>query len=85
MYSRIDMHRRESRHVRADAQKADAPTLNLGLFINAIIQFIIVSFVIFWVIRVLTRLNLREDLPRPGPSNTEVLVTDIRDTLRQRT
>jgi len=79
------MHRRESRHVRADAQKAGAPTLNLGRFVNAIIQFIIASFAIFWVIRGLTRLKLREDPPRPEPSNIEVLLTDIRDILRQKT
>jgi len=30
-----------------DAQKAGAPTLNVGLFINAIIQFLIVSFAVF--------------------------------------
>jgi large conductance mechanosensitive channel len=69
----------------ADAQRAGAPTLNLGHVNNAIIQFIIVSFVIFWVIRALTRLKMREDAPKPGPSNTEVLLTDIRDILRQKT
>jgi large conductance mechanosensitive channel len=31
----------------ADAQKAGAPTLNFGLFINTIIQFLIVSFAVF--------------------------------------
>jgi large conductance mechanosensitive channel len=68
----------------ADAQRAGAPTLNLGLFINAIIQFIIVSFVIFWVIKMLTRLKMREDPPKTGPSTTEVLLGDIRDILRQK-
>src|SRR5580704_9761188 len=32
----------------ADAQHAGAPTLNFGLFINAIIQFLIVAFTVFW-------------------------------------
>ncbi len=35
----------------ADAQHAGAPTLNLGLFINAIINFLIVGFAIFWVVK----------------------------------
>lgn len=45
----------------ADAQKAGAPTLNLGLFINAIIQFVIVSFTVFWIVKALPRLNVRHD------------------------
>src|SRR5215468_8450737 len=35
----------------ADAQHAGAPTLNFGLFINAIINFVIVGFAIFWVVK----------------------------------
>ena len=45
----------------ADAQKAGAVTLNIGVFLNAVIQFLIVSFAVFWLIRVLTRLHVRED------------------------
>ena len=45
----------------ADAQHAGAPTLNFGLFINAIINFLIVGFAIFWVVKGLTRLHLREE------------------------
>src|ERR1700756_4931663 len=44
----------------ADAQKAGAVTLNFGVFLNAIIQFVIVSFAVFWMIKVLTRLHIRE-------------------------
>src|SRR6516165_4009915 len=36
----------------ADAQKAGSVTLNIGLFLNAVIQFLIVGFVIFWMIKV---------------------------------
>lgn len=56
----------------ADAQKAGAPTLNFGLFINAIIQFLIVSFAVFWLVRVLTRLN-----EVTGPTASEVLLSEI--------
>jgi large conductance mechanosensitive channel len=65
----------------ADAQKAGAPTLNVGLFINAIIQFIIVSFAVFWVIKALTRLNVRHDAVAPPPKS-EVLLGEIRDLLK---
>src|SRR5262250_258065 len=34
----------------ADAQKAGAVTLNIGIFLNAVIQFLIVSFAVFWMI-----------------------------------
>src|SRR6202035_6174378 len=32
----------------AEAQKAGAVTLNIGVFVNAVIQFLIVSFAVFW-------------------------------------
>jgi large conductance mechanosensitive channel len=66
----------------ADAQHAGAPTLNLGLFINAIIQFLIVSFSIFWVVKFLTRLHVREDA-KTGPK-PEQLLAEIRDVLKER-
>src|SRR5262245_42644365 len=49
-----------------EAQNAGAPTLNLGLFINAIINFLIIGFAIFWVVKALTRLHLREEAT-PAP------------------
>lgn len=66
------------------AQKAGAPTLNIGLFINAIINFLIVAFVVFWIAKMATRLMRREAVAPtapPAPSRTEVLLEDIRDLL----
>jgi large conductance mechanosensitive channel len=68
----------------ADAQKAGAPTLNVGLFINAIIQFLIVSFAVFWIVKALTRLNVRHDAVA-APTKSEVLLGEIRDLLQTRT
>ncbi len=67
-----------------DARRAGAPTVNIGLFINAIIQFLIVSFAVFWLVKVLTRLQVREDAKAaaPAPNKTEVLLTEIRDLLK---
>jgi large conductance mechanosensitive channel len=67
----------------ADAQHAGAPTLNVGLFINAIINFLIVGFAIFWVVKALTKLHLREDAAT-GPK-AETLLAEIRDILKERT
>ncbi len=68
----------------AAAQQAGAATLNVGLFINAIINFLIVSFAIFWLIKALTRLHMRNDPAPSGPTPTETLLTEIRDELRAR-
>ena len=63
------------------AKAAGAPTLNFGLFINAIINFIIVGFAIFWVVKGLTRLHIREDAPS-GPKAEQILI-EIRDILKE--
>jgi large conductance mechanosensitive channel len=65
------------------AQAAGAPTVNIGLFINAIIQFLIMAFVIFWVVKALSRINLRNlGAATPPPTMTETLLTEIRDLLK---
>jgi large conductance mechanosensitive channel len=72
----------------AEAQKAGAVTWNIGLFLNAVFQFLIVGFAIFWLIKVLTRLHLRADpappAPPPPPPKSEMLLEEIRDLLAQR-
>src|ERR1700757_4383930 len=65
----------------ADAQKAGALTLNFGVFLNAVIQFLIVSFAVFWLIKVLTRLHVREEAAPAAPPRSEVLLEEIRDLL----
>lgn len=44
----------------AEAQKAGAATINYGLFINTVLDFLIVAFAIFMVIQGLTRLRKKE-------------------------
>jgi large conductance mechanosensitive channel len=65
----------------ADAQKAGAVTLNIGIFLNAVIQFLIVSFAVFWLIKVLTRMHVRQDPTPAAPPRSEVLLEEIRDLL----
>ncbi len=64
----------------AEAQRAGAPTVNVGLFINAIINFLIVGMAIFWVVKGLSRLKLRADA-EAGPK-PEQLLAEIRDILK---
>jgi large conductance mechanosensitive channel len=66
------------------AQKAGAPTLNVGLFINAVINFLIVAFSVFWVVKAMSRFVAREKAEPAAPPHEEVLLGEIRDILRDR-
>ena len=66
--------------------KAGAVTLNIGLFINAVIQFVIVAFAVFWLVKMLSRMQRKAEAapaePAKPPRN-EVLLEEIRDLLKQ--
>jgi len=62
------------------ARQAGAPTLNFGLFINAIIQFLIVGFAIFWTIKALLKMRLHQQAA--SQPKTEELLMEIRDLLK---
>ncbi len=64
------------------AQKAGAVTLNIGLFLNAVISFLIVSFAIFWVVKALSRFKAKEEEQPAALSTTEQTLIEIRDLLR---
>jgi large conductance mechanosensitive channel len=71
----------------ADAKKAGAAAIAYGNFLNAIIYFLIIAFVIFWVVKLANRFKRVEPAPaapvaEPTPSKEEVLLTQIRDALR---
>src|SRR5438874_7278976 len=72
-----------------DAAKSDgAVTINYGLFINAVIRFVIVAFAIFILVKQINRLQRQESAPVPAPPpeppREEVLLTEIRDILKAR-
>ena len=52
----------------ADAQAAGAVTINYGLFINSVVSFIIVAFVIFLLIRNVNRLKQEKEAPPVEPT-----------------
>lgn len=71
----------------ADAQKAGAATINYGLFVNTLIGFLIVSFVVFILVKQVNRLYRKEaEAPSapPAPTKTEILLEEIRDAVRSR-
>jgi large conductance mechanosensitive channel len=51
----------------AEAQQAGAPTINYGLFLNTVIDFVIVAFVIFLMVRAAHRMDRR---PKAAPEPT---------------
>lgn len=65
----------------ADAVKAGAVTLNYGQFLNAVINFLIIAFAIFWLVKVLTRFY-RTSAPAAAPTVTEATLVEIRDLLQ---
>ena len=65
----------------AEAKAHSAATLNYGIFINTIINFLIISFAIFWVVKAMSRVVRKEAPPELGPTQTEVLLAEIRDLL----
>lgn len=61
-------------------------TVKYGSFLSAIINFIIVAFVLFLVIKGINRLKKKEEeapAPPPEPTTTEILLTEIRDSLKK--
>jgi len=68
----------------AAAQAAGVATLNIGLFINALVKFLIIAFVLFMVVKGINSMK-REAAKDPAPaapSKEELLLTEIRDAIR---
>jgi large conductance mechanosensitive channel len=70
----------------ADAQKAGAVTLNYGLFLNDVINLLIVGLVAFMIVKAITKMIAkRPPTPEPAlpePTKEELLLTEIRDLLK---
>lgn len=70
----------------AAAKEAGIPVLAYGKFINAVMNFLIVAFAVFMMIRQMNQLRARfekakEAAPPPAPSADVLLLTEIRDLL----
>jgi large conductance mechanosensitive channel len=70
----------------ADAAKAGAITINYGLFLNAVINFLIVALVLFLVLRQINRLFAAAAPEKNIPATPDdvVLLREIRDLLKSR-
>ncbi len=68
----------------AAAKAAGAPTLNYGIFINNIINFLIIAFAVFLVVKGINRMKRpAPPPPPPGPTKDQQLLTEIRDLLKK--
>ena len=68
----------------AAAKAAGLPTVNYGVFFNTVLDFLIVGFVIFLVVKQANRLRGEAPAPAPaGPTKDQQLLAEIRDLLRK--
>ena len=68
------------------AGEAEAVTLNYGAFIQTVLDFVIIAFAIFMVVKAMNNLKKKEEAappPPPKPSAEETLLTEIRDLLKK--
>lgn len=70
------------------AKAAGAPTLNYGVFLQSVFDFLIIAFVIFLLVKQVNRFKSQAPppppSPPPGPTNEEKLLMEIRDLLKGR-
>ena len=62
-------------------------TINYGMFIQNVVDFIIIAFCIFVVIRAMMKFKKKKEeapVPAPTPSKEELLLTEIRDLLKEK-
>jgi large conductance mechanosensitive channel len=71
----------------AAAKAAGVATLNVGLFLNALVKFLIIAWVLFFVVKAINMMKRRAAaepapaVPEP-PTKEEILLTEIRDAIR---
>jgi large conductance mechanosensitive channel len=70
----------------AEAEAVGAPIIKYGIFINTVLDFVIVAFAIFLLIRAINKLKRKQEAAPPpappAPSAEEKLLAEIRDLLR---
>jgi len=74
--------------LRAAAEGREAVTMNIGLFLNNVISFLIVAFAVFMLVKAVNELRRRFEKEQPAmpaaPTPTESYLKEIRDALVKR-
>jgi large conductance mechanosensitive channel len=68
----------------AAAQDAAAPVLTYGAFLQTVIDFILIAFVIFMIIKAYNRMQKKEEEAPAAPAEDILLLREIRDQLKAR-
>ena len=69
----------------AEAKKAGVGTINYGLFLNALINFLLIAFIIFMIVKAANKLKkapVEVVAVAPPPTTDQQLLMEIRDSLR---
>lgn len=66
------------------AHKIAEVAIQYGAFINTVIQFIIIAFAIFMVVKAINRMSRKEEAKPAAPAADVVLLTEIRDLLKDK-
>ena len=66
----------------------EAVTMNIGIFLNNVISFLIVAWAVFMLVKAVNNIKRRFEkeqaaAPPPGPSSTDALLMEIRDALKK--
>lgn len=64
------------------AKDAGAVTVNYGVFLNAVINFMIVAFAVFLLVKQVNRFRKQAPAEPPAPTTSEKLLMEIRDALK---
>ncbi len=68
----------------AEAEKAGAAVLKYGLFLQTVVDFLIIAWVVFIAIKAINRMKRQEPVPEPAVTPEEVLLLrEIRDAVKR--
>lgn len=73
--------------LKAATEGASAVTMNYGMFIQTVVDFLIIAFAIFMVVKAMNSMKKKEEAAPsapPAPSKEEVLLGEIRDILKSK-
>ena len=67
-----------------DIDKLVWGSVKYGVFLSAVIKFIVIAFILFLVVKAINSMKKKEPPPPPpGPSSTDKLLMEIRDSLKK--
>lgn len=69
----------------AKAKEAGAPVISYGIFLNSMIEFVIISACVFALVKIVNQIKRPSEKPAeaPTPTKTELLLEEIRDALKK--